>query len=271
MNIDDKFYERYYVVQDEGQISNGWPWGWDLFNTEGSPSISMNVQECSIESKSNYSNPLDINLWPDTEDYDQNSPGIIAKINDLDKRAYRSDIEKAFWVNVTRVPICASYLAALAKVRPMTILELGTGGDSAHSTGMFLYWLSEIECEDNFRSIKLVSVDRHPLSHVWPRYREYTFWFFIQGDSITVMKVLIDKTIGLPSWYDMIFIDSSHTYPHTLKEIEQASFMTHAILLDDTTVPEVKQSLEEFLKDHPEWLRIDLAHGVTLIERHPYF
>ncbi len=299
MIIDNKFSERYHVIDDYG-VSHGWPYGWQLFDQMGSPLVNLEVQETKMPEKHSYSNPLDMNIWPDTKDYDQNNPGILEKVKDLDKRAYQSDIEKAFWLNVTRVPICVSYLAACAKVRPMTILELGTGGDSAHSTGMFLYWLNGmfptiikipsdsiniddldlkpghiIETKDPPEIIMsqhmLVSVDRHPLSNVWPRYRDNKFWHFIQGDSITVMKKILGNFFpSLPTFFDMIFIDSSHTYPHTLKEIEQASFMAHAILMDDTTVEEVKKSLEEFLVGHREWLRIDLAHGVTLIERHDY-
>lgn len=300
MIIDTKFCDRYHVINGN-DIHHGWNVGWTLFNQKGTPKISMDFVETYIlKPNLNYSNNLNFELWKDNIDYDQNSPGILKRIDDLDKRVYSSDIEKAFWVNVTRVPICVSYLAALAKVRPMTILELGTGGDSAHSTGMFIYWLDsmfprifkvrkdsiniddlKLEPGGFIESIdppaiitlpvKLISVDRHPLSHVWLRYREYPFWHFIQGDSITVMKKLFKLEMdSLPSWYDMIFIDSSHTFPHTLCEITQASCMTHAILLDDTTMAEVKQSLDEFLKEHSEWLRIDLAHGVTLIERHEY-
>lgn len=269
MIIDDKHRVQYHVIHGDA-ILQGWSVGWQIFDQLGSPPISLEVLEEITRRSLHYtyhSNPLNMDLWPDTKDYDQNSPGIIERVKDLDKRIYKSDIEKAFWINVTRVPICASYLAAIAKVKPAIILELGTGGDSAHSTGMFLYWLSQYSQD----IVKLVSVDRHPLSHVWPRYREFAFWHFIQGDSITVMKKLINKEISaLPSWYNLIFIDSSHTYPHTLKEIEQASFMTHAILLDDTTVEDVKKSLDEFLSMNKEWLRIDLAHGITLIEKHPF-
>jgi len=268
MNIDDKHSERYYVIDGEN-IFHGWQSGWNVFTANGSPFVSFGVTKVDVFRTSNYSDPLDVSLWQDTVDYDQNNPGILEKVHDIEKRAFQSDIEKAFWVNVTRVPICVSYLAACAKVRPLTILELGTGGDSAHSTGMFLYWLLEAFSPDD-AFIQLVSVDRHPLSHVWLRYREEACWSFIQGDSITAMKSILNGKLNLPHWFDMIFIDSSHLYPHTLYEIRQASFMTDAILLDDTTVLDVKKSLDEFLKDEKDWLRIDLAHGVSLIERHQY-
>lgn len=263
MNLDAWESDRYFVIAENG-VSNGWIAGWSLFDRQGSPAISFDVKELPKLNQENLSHALDMENWKDTIDYDQNNPGILDKVNHIDSLAFRSDLEKFFWMNVTRVPICASYLAGCAKVQPQTILELGTGGDSAHSTGMFLYWLYASEVANP----KLVSVDRHPLSHVWLRYRSYPIWNFIQGDSITAMKNLISRQMPLPDAYDMIFIDSSHTYPHTLKEIQQASYMTDAILLDDTTVDQVKKSLDEFLYVNPYWLRIDLASGVTLIERH---
>jgi hypothetical protein len=128
---------------------------------------------------------------------------------------------------------------------------------------MFLHYLS-----DRLAPV-LVSVDRHPLSHVWPRYRDNGFWTFIQGDSISVMQALILGKIPRPSFYDMIFIDSSHNHPHTKMELENAQAMTNAILLDDTTHPGVKESLDMFHVELPEWLRVDLSSTVALLERHP--
>lgn len=268
----DNFYaDRYHVIYPDFHVYS-WLMGWQIFDKRGTPPVDMISETKILSNQINYSDPLKLSdLWPDTKDYDQNNPGIMERAQDLDRRAYKSDIEKAFWLNVLRVPICASYLAACAKIRPFTILELGTGGDSAHSTGIFLYWLDNPDNRDNELNMRLVSVDRHPLSHVWLRYRQYDFWHFIQGDSITVMKALNRGDIKeLPAIYDLIFIDSSHTYPHTLRELEQATCMTNSILLDDTTVKDVKKSLDEFLIENKDWLKIDLAHGVTLIEKHSY-
>ena len=269
MTFDDLYDEKYYIVHDDGSIENGWMKGIRLTQEKGSPQVDM-VPEGPLFIKLNYINssmPLRMNeLWPDTIDYDQNSPGIINRAKDLDDRWFASDIEKALYLNVLRVPICASYLAACAKVLPRTILELGTGGDSAHSTGIFLYWLKKI----NVQTGGLVSVDRHYLSHAWLRYRDYDIWTFIQGDSISVMKAIKNGKIRVffHSWVDMIFIDSSHTYPHTKMELVQAAGMTNAILMDDSTVPDVAKSKNEFLAENPDWLSFDLAHGVTLLERH---
>lgn len=269
MRIDDLHRNKYLIVNDDGSIGRGWSNGIRLTEQKGSPVIDLVPTETIDKiDRINTSTKLQLDgLWPDTTDYEQNSPNIIERARDLDDRWFASDIEKALYLNVLRVPVCASYLAVCAKVQPHTILELGTGGDSAHSTGIFLYWLGHLPGY-------LVSVDRHYLSHTWLRYRDYPTWCFIQGDSISVMKAIINKKINhLPLyWFDMIFIDSSHNYPHTKMELIQASRMTDAILMDDTHVPEVARSRDEFLAENPDWLTFnvafDLVNGVSLLERH---
>ena len=265
MQIDRTHSDRYLIVYDDGRIGRGWPAGIELTKTSGSPEVRLDHDIGEPMPQSNGAEPLDLSgRWPDTEHYDQNSPGILQRVADLDRRCYASNIEKAFWVNTVRVPLSASYLSACALVQPDRILELGTGGDSAHSTGMFLAWLRTRP------RAQLVSVDRHYLSHSWLRYRDYPEWTFVQGDSVHVMKQLYANRLPLPSVYDLIFIDSSHLYKETLAEIHQASLMTDAILFDDSTVPDVKKAIDDFLYDHKAWLVRDVHPGVTLMERHDY-
>lgn len=263
---DEPFKERYLTVANDGQIHHGWQQGWTVFHAVGSPTVHLDTVKVDSEARDTRDvGPLHLDeIWPDTEHYDQNSPGIMAKARDIDGRLYADWLDKAFWLNVTRVPICISYLAACGKVRPKTILELGTGGDSAHSTGIFLNWL---QYSDN---VTLISVDRHPLSHTWLRYRHNCFWKFIQGDSINVMHAIIEgRLLFVDPHFDMIFIDSSHNYPETLAELKQASMLTDAMLLDDVTHPGVKQAIDEWHPQNQDWLRVDLHGAVSLFERHP--
>lgn len=270
----EPFSDRYFTVANDKSIHNGWKTGWDIFRAVGSPVGHLDklpVEQPHSELRN--VGPLDLDtLWPDTEHYDQNSPGIMDRARDLDGRKYASWMEKAFFLNVLRVPICASYLAACAKVLPQSILELGTGGDSAHSTGVFLYWLGHTFHDgNNPYGVKgrLVSVDRHPLSRAWPRYRAYEYWRFIQGDSLNVMHAIIEGKLPVTPRFDMIFIDSSHDYAPTLAELNQASSMTDAMLMDDSTHPGVKQAMDEWLPQNTDWLRVDMHSAVSLLERHP--
>ena len=228
MIIDNLHRERYFVL-DGIDIHKGWEAGWSVFNKNGSPYVYYDVFKKQYSESHHERIYLDVGLWPDTKDYEQNSPGIIEKVHDLSLRGYRSEIEQSFWINVLRVPICVSYLAACAKVRPRTILELGTGGNSAHSTGMFIYWLWTEAYSTVEVLRKLVSVDRHPLSHVWPRYRNYPFWSFIQGDSISVMEKLINNEI-----YDLIIIDRNKPKDKTPKPEPRTAGKTGSIITDVT-------------------------------------
>lgn len=261
--IDDIGADHYLTLTNDGGIIQGWRQGWDYFNANKTPQLTLDVIPVPGKPIGNLYDfgPAELEkLWPDTKDYDQNTPGIVEAAKDIDRRMYRQGLEKAFWLNLRRVPFCVSYLTACAKVAPDSILELGTGGDSAHSTGMFLYYL---QGEGH-----LVSVDRHPLSRAWPRYRAPN-WTFIQGDSVNVLHAMVRGIICSRFW-DMIFIDSSHTYEHTLAEIQQCCQMTNAMLFDDTTDPGVDQALKEWHPKNPEWLRMDISPTVALLERHPY-
>ena len=263
MQIDQVARDRYILCYDDGRVGMGWQEGIFWTQQQGSPPVHLDHDAGDIIRRANQSRPYDLaGRWPDTDDY-KNIPDVMARAQDLDGRTYKSDLEKAFWLNVARVPLCASYLAACAKTSAKYILELGTGGDSAHSTGVFLYWLSKA-----WGHTALLSVDRHYLSHAWLRYRHCDNWTFLQGDSVWVMKQLRARKLGLPFWFDLIFIDSSHLYKETLAEIHQASLMTLAIGFDDTNVPEVNQAIVDFLAGNEHWLRLELHPGVTLLERH---
>lgn len=283
MNIDDIDKDRYTVVTGD-RTFNGWAEGWKHHNENGSPSkvMDLKVPPVELEYDGKEVPPLQLDaLWPDNVHYEGNTPGIMRKAQDLDRRKFRSWLDKAWWNNVLRVPLCASYMAGLGKVLPETILELGVGGDSAHSTGMFLYWLEQLSHKPNNSGGVLVSVDRHPLSTTWPRYRAQNYnWHFFQGDTVRVMHEITGGSLPLPRTYDLIFIDSSHQYGHTLAELNQANLMTNAMLLDDVNFDGdahteegdeggVKRAVEEFMEENPDWLRVDLHGNVALLERHP--
>lgn len=271
MEPDHQFAERYFTVDNAGEVHNGWVKGWDVFRQSGSPELHLETKANHNHSTLSLMEVGDLrldDLWPDTKDYEQNTPGILEVARDRNGRHYRSWIEKAFWLNVARVPICVQYLAACAKVRPRTILELGTGGSSAHSTGMFLLWL-EGQFDNAISPKCLISVDRHPLSDAWPRYRQFGHWKFVQGDSLSVVHAIMDGKIQAPVRFDMIFIDSSHEYEHTLAELRQCCLLTDAMLMDDTTHEGVANALNEWLPQNPDWLRVDLGATVALLERRP--
>lgn len=273
MNIDGQHTDRYLICYPDGRIGRGWAQGIAWTQGEGSPPVVREADKIAPPRtpRIRQAPPLDLEgLWPDTVHYDQNTPGILAKSADYNRRYFADWFDHEVWQNLLRVPCAFAYLGACAKVQPRSILELGTGGDSAHSTGMFQFWLGRALAD---KPTLHVSVDRHYLSHTWLRYRENPNWHFIQGDSMAVLKALRRVAFpNFPPWWDLIFIDSSHLYRETLDEIRQSSLMTHAMLFDDTTTEGVAQALAEFQasKEGQEWLRVDIWPTVCLLERHEH-
>jgi predicted O-methyltransferase YrrM len=163
-----------------------------------------------------------------------------------------------------RVPLAIHYEDALKEVKPTTVLELGVGGDSAISTSVFLAWLEGVP------GGHLTSIERNPLGATWVRYSQVSHWKFIMTDSV---KFLTDQQMVR---YDLIFIDTLHSYTHTMKELELSSNITSAILCDDIQFegnpddPEpggVKRAWEEWTDANPMWEPIVLHNNVGLLKK----
>jgi predicted O-methyltransferase YrrM len=191
-----------------------------------------------------------IEYQPNTEDI---VPQCLSKIGSY----FHTELAAHAWVNYLRVPAHAhSYMEALEKHKPKTILELGTGGDSAISTSQFLRHI-EIMGEG-----ELLSIDLNPLGVTWDRYKDVPFWNFIQADSIEVLDGLL---VAANKKWDMVFLDSLPFYQHVLKELERARHLTDHMLLDDITMEALEHDTEggknravlEWVPAHPEWKRMD--------------
>jgi len=88
---------------------------------------------------------------------------------------------------------------------------------------------------------RLVSVDIIPCV-VPPRVSEDERWTFIIGDDVAPQVVM-----QLPETCDLLFIDTSHTYRQTVKELELAPrFEPHMIVMHDVNMDEVRQAVDEF-------------------------
>ena len=211
--------------------------------------------------------------WKHLSEYQVNTNDIVDKCLDMIGKKYPSELYVHRLVNLLRVPYGFAYDNIVREYKPKNILELGVGGDSAISTAIFLAWI-----EESIRSgrwlrpqelradvwgegdggARVCSVDRNPLDTTWLRYNKYPFWQFIQGDSVNVLNDFAEKDV----WWEMIFIDTIHSYTHTIKELDAASKITNLILCDDATFPGndfdpepggVKKAIEEWLKKNQDW------------------
>lgn len=212
-------------------------------------------------------NPIVIDTWAKYKhlaEYQVNTNDIIPRALSMIGDAFESELQAHREINLLRVPIASYYERALEIVKPCRIVELGVGGDSAISTSVFLAYL-EINCMTPL----LLSCDRNPLGVTKIRYEHVGFWHFIQTDSVEYLKSMKDQ-------YDLIFIDTIHSYEHTLSELECASQRTDSILLDDATFEGndfdkekggVKKAIQDWLKKNV-WYKVDIGtENVCLLKR----
>lgn len=204
--------------------------------------------------------------WKHLVEYQVNTPDIVERALNLIGASYYSELDAHLTINSLRCPVhAASYIEGLKVGRPEgNILELGTGGDSSISTSVFLWYLQSSGKE-------LWSVDLNPLGVTWERYKDVPNWRFIRGDSVEFLNECISKN----QRFGMVFIDTIHSFTHTLRELELSEQLTDTILLDDATFegndfdPEpggVKRAIYEWHSMRLDfWWRFDFGGGTVVL------
>ena len=202
--------------------------------------------------------------WKDLTEYQANTEDIVDQCLSWIGDEFESELEAHRNVNILRVPLAMSYEEAFAgfETPVKRILELGTGGDSGISTSIFLYYLEQNKGKE------MLSIDRNPLGRTWERYKDVPFWSFRQDDSVNVLHHMVDSNIK----WDLVFIDTDHSYTTTKKEMELASQITDIMLLDDANFPGnatdpepggVDKARQEFVFNHGNWEE-KMFHGTAV-------
>ncbi len=200
-------------------------------------------------------------------EYSPNTRDIVRQCLDKITGLYEfeSELQAHRFVNMLRVPLSASYEEALEIVKPRTILELGIGGDSGISTAVFLAYVEKA-------GGKLNSIDLNPLNMTGIRYEQYlgSLWEFKYDDSVTFLSTRKAKGIR----FDMIFIDTSHTYEHTMNELNIAYQLTNFMLMDDATFEGnatdkvqggVKKAIVDWSSQNQGWKLQSFWNGCTVL------
>ena len=213
--------------------------------------------------------PKDLDEWSKWRhliEYQVNTEDIVAQALAKVDTEFHSEHHAHRFINLMRVPQAIQYEYALHTVEPTTVLELGVGGDSAISTAIFLTYLEGVQ------GGHLTSVERNRLGTTLLRYQYISHWKFVLTDSVKFLTESQDKR------FDMIFIDTIHSYTHTMKELELSSNITNAILCDDIIFagnaddPEpggVKRAWEEWIELNPTWEPIVLHSNIGLLKKRP--
>lgn len=205
--------------------------------------------------------------WKHLIEYSSNTNDIVDQCLAQIGNEFESELEAHRFINLLRVPLASSYEEALKIINPSVILELGVGGDSAISTSLFLRWVEK-------KQGQLDSVDINPLGMTWRRYSPFTdIWTFTQADALKILSQCSDNG----SFYDLIFIDTSHDFYPTLAELEFASRCSDSVLLDDalfegnpgaSEAGGVKRAIKEWLNHNLSWKKSDFWNGeVVLLQK----
>lgn len=152
------------------------------------------------------------------------------------------------------------FVSLVAELDATKVIELGTRGGVST-----VAWLYALQGRGH-----LWSVDLDPAPF------DYPDWTFIEGDDCS------DAVLAqMPAEADIVFIDTSHAYDHTLKELEKYTPLVRPggrVLLHDTELlyPEgigpsipfpVKRAIETFCGRHGlQWTNYEHCNGLGIVE-----
>lgn len=146
------------------------------------------------------------------------------------------------------IPILQEYCLQLDAKK---VLELGVR--DGISTKAFLFALDKTDGQ-------LISVDRSDCSKVSDSPR----WKFIKSD---------DMNLQFNEIIDILFIDTSHKYAHTLAELKKYGDLVRKggmIFLHDTVrYPEVMDAIREYLRTHLDIVfnNLENCNGLGILEK----
>jgi len=218
--------------------------------------------------------------------YAPNTPDIVERGLRAANATQRSELALHQYMSFMRHPQGLFYTVALNIVWPKTIVELGIGGDMGISTSIFLHWCEQV-------GGKLYSCDRNPPAWTGVRYAPYVESGLWVHEQCCSLEFLAGNTIPKPA--DMVFIDTIHTFDHTMKELAAAAEITNVMLMDDaeyvgymdgidgnilevspidradiqaSELGGVKRAIAIWLREHPEWEKVNTGMGnVALLLR----
>lgn len=162
------------------------------------------------------------------------------------------------------------------KINAQVILELGTSdGDS---TASFID-----ACEKTGGFLFSVDIDPHPKAV--DTYKDSSNWIFIHADDVGgdfaygdnyFSRFDVDKKPDNLNWHkpiDLLFIDTSHIYEHTLVELEKyvpCVKIGGIVILHDTEVEGEMKAINDYIEKEKnlKWIENRINnHGLGVLEK----
>jgi predicted O-methyltransferase YrrM len=144
----------------------------------------------------------------------------------------------------------------VTQLKPRQILELGTGSKGIATRAMLAGLIFNGE-GGLITTVEINDSDRLRSAHE----KLHEKLWLMGGNEMVSFLYCDDLLLTCFRRFDMIFIDTNHSYDHTLKELEKFSAWTDLIVCHDTQVNEraVQQAIDKFLESHPEWKNDEIS------------
>ena len=167
-------------------------------------------------------------------------------------------LDESIWKELTSTQIYDGPILynAVLEMKAKSVLELGTGW--YHSATFFLSALAQTDG-------KMVTVDIGRHNGVYGKVKEYWEKFSIQGERLKEryaeggdLNYDPSKEDFITFPVDILFIDTSHAYQHTLEELRKfvpyVSSIGRVYFHDVNACVEVEQAAKEFIKEDTSWI-----------------
>jgi predicted O-methyltransferase YrrM len=139
-----------------------------------------------------------------------------------------------------------AFVSAVSEMAATKVIELGVRHGISTTA-----WLYALENKGHLWSVDTDFPTPDPVSGLDLGDLEVEHWLFLKGDDRSPLV-----TNALPMDVDIVFIDTSHAYDHTLAELHRYSFHVRSggrILLHDTEREDVRTAVETFCEQ--KWLK----------------
>jgi predicted O-methyltransferase YrrM len=136
-------------------------------------------------------------------------------------------------------------------LEPREILDLGTGGKGVSLRAM----LAGLLFNNKGGSIITIDVNSHGELGMQMRARVHN----VVPEGMVQFFTGDDLSLDVGRKVDLVFLDTSHEYKHTLDELYKFSVWTDLIVCHDTKLEGVRRAIDVFLDTRGDWKKAEIG------------